>query len=139
MKINVHNYTQNKDTKIKKVLKNCFDPIEEKKEMQIILVTEEEIRRLNDFFRKIDKITDVLSFPDEEDDESLGDIFICLKRAEEQAISNGHSFEREISFLAVHGYLHLIGYDHQSVEEEKDMIKMQKEILGKANLERTKK
>src|SRR5690606_41799020 len=80
--------------------------------------------------------TDVISFPNDEDPESFGDIFINLEKAFEQAAEYGHSYEREVGFLAVHGYLHLKGYDHHTPEEEKEMFTLQEEILQKANLKR---
>ena len=105
--------------------------------MQIIFVSQEEIRELNKNFRNIDKSTDVLSFPnDDELDSSIGDIFISIEQARLQANDYGHSFEREIGFLAVHGYLHLLGFDHHSESEEKLMIEAQENILKKAKLER---
>ena len=66
----------------------------------------------------------------------LGDVFICIDRALEQAEEYNHSVEREMGFLAVHGYLHLIGYDHMNPEDEKVMFTKQEEILAKANLKR---
>lgn len=93
---------------------------------------------MNLAYRKIDKPTDVLSFVnDDESDKSLGDIFISIEQAKKQAEDLGHSFEREIGFLAVHGYLHLKGYDHHTPHEEEAMTKMQEDILRKAKLERT--
>ena len=64
----------------------------------------------------------------------LGDVFICVKRAYQQAIEYGHSNTREIAFLAVHGYLHLCGFDHQTKEEEEIMFSKQDEILSKAGI-----
>ena len=137
MKIIIHNQTKRDEKAIKKLLKSVFGTIEEDKNMQLILVEKDEIQRLNKFYRNIDKITDVLSFEnDVENDDSLGDVFICLDKAGEQSLEFGHSFEREIAFLAVHGYLHLIGFDHQDEISEKNMIDMQESILEKANLRR---
>ena len=68
--------------------------------------------------------------------EEIGDIFICLDKAYEQALEYGHTKEREIGFLAVHGYLHLNGYDHMTKEDEKVMFKKQEEILEKVGLTR---
>ena len=73
---------------------------------------------------------------DDIEDDSLGDIFISIEQARLQADDYGHSFQREIGFLAVHGYLHLLGYDHHTDEEEKIMIQEQERILKNANLER---
>ena len=68
--------------------------------------------------------------------DELGDIFICIDRAIEQASDYGHSVEREVGFLAVHGYLHLCGYDHMTEADEKVMFTRQDEILEQAGLER---
>ena len=86
-------------------------------------------------------MTDVISFAlcDDKDiiqTDELGDIFICLDRAFEQASEYGHSVEREVAFLAVHGYLHLCGFDHMTKEDEEVMFKKQDEILNAAKLER---
>ena len=104
------------------------------------------IRKLNREFRKIDKATDVLSFPltdyeatefaIDEPETSLGDIVISLEKAQEQAVEFGHSFEREVAFLTVHSMLHLLGYDHvNSEEEDLDMRRRQREILESMGLE----
>ncbi len=103
-----------------------------------VLVTDaEEIQRLNAGFRNIDRVTDVLSFPAWEGeailcppDGYLGDIAICLERAEEQAEEYGHPLTRELAFLSVHGALHLMGYDHMTKEDEAAMAAMQEEILN---------
>lgn len=103
-----------------------------------VLVTDaEEIQRLNAGYRNIDRVTDVLTFPAWEGDAILcppdgylGDIAICFERAEEQAREYGHSLERELAFLAVHGALHLLGYDHLQPDEEKAMLARQDDILN---------
>lgn len=138
MKINIHNQTQEDIKDVVKLLKKVFRPIREKLSMEIIFVTQEIIHEMNRNFRQIDRPTDVLSFVnDDESIKSLGDIFISLEQAHLQAKDLGHSFEREVGFLAVHGYLHLKGYDHHSPDEEKEMIEMQEYILNKANLKRS--
>ena len=108
----------------------------------VLLTTEDEIRSLNAKFRCIDRVTDVLTFPawEGEDliappDGYLGDIAICVRRAEEQAEEYGHSLERELAFLAVHGGLHLLGYDHMVTEDEMIMRGKQAEILRQMGLE----
>lgn len=139
MKTNLFNQTDTPLDDLKKLMKRIFKHVKEKMSMQIIFVSQEEIHRLNLSYRGIDRPTDVLSFPnDDEDDKSLGDIFISVKQAKKQAEEYGHSLDREIGFLAVHGYLHLKGYDHHTPEEEKEMIQMQEDILKKAKLERIK-
>lgn len=139
MKFNLYNQTEEDIKEIKKLLKRVFRSVREKKNMQIILVTEEEIHTLNRNYRQIDKPTDVLSFEnDDASDTSIGDIFISIEQARKQAEDYGHSFEREIGFLAVHGYLHLKGYDHHTPEDEKAMMEKAEEILSKAKLERNR-
>lgn len=123
-------------------------------EIALTFVDDEEIRQLNKDYRGIDRPTDVLSFAMSEmgedefdihyeaDDEPevscdlLGDIIISVPRAIAQAEEYGHSVERELGFLFVHGFLHLIGYDHGTDEEEKEMFAKQEQILQKAGLAR---
>ena len=113
-------------------------------EFSIIIVDNKRIHEINKQYRNIDRPTDVITFA-LEDDESiingsdnrmLGDIYISLDRAHEQAKEYGHSFKRELSFLAVHGFYHLLGYDHQTEEEEKIMFGKQEEILEEFNIKR---
>ena len=106
-------------------------------DVNIAIVTDEQIRRMNRDFRNVDASTDVLSFPawDGTLIESaaygfLGDIAINRAAAFRQAAEYGHSPERELSFLAVHGVLHLLGYDHINPEDEPIMNKKQEEILA---------
>lgn len=102
-----------------------------------VLITDaEEIQRLNGSYRNIDRVTDVLTFPAWEGDAILcppdgylGDIAICYERAEEQSQEYGHSLERELAFLSVHGALHILGYDHMTSEDEAKMMGKQDEIL----------
>ncbi|GIO27579.1 rRNA maturation RNase YbeY [Ornithinibacillus bavariensis] len=117
-------------------------------EVSVTFVTNEEIQEINRDYRNLDKPTDVISFALEESVEGemaiigedlpvvLGDIIISVERAEEQAKDYNHSFERELGFLAVHGFLHLLGYDHMTKEDEKIMFGKQEEILGEYNLGR---
>ena len=111
-------------------------------EVSVTFTDNENIRKLNQKFRGIDRATDVLSFPlfDYEGNSEeppinelkgmLGDIVISLERAEEQAEEYGHSFQREVAFLTVHSMLHLLGYDHETGEEdETDMRRRQSEIM----------
>lgn len=109
----------------------------------IIIVDENKIQELNKNYRNKDAVTDVISFALEDDDtfvsndfRVLGDIYICLKRAEDQATQYGHSFLRELSFLAIHGLLHLLGYDHMNVEDEKIMFDLQERILDEYGIKR---
>ncbi len=102
----------------------------------IIFVSNEEIHELNNTYRGVDRVTDVISFALEDGEEIknqeirvLGDIYIAIDVAYEQAKIYGHSRIREICFLATHGLLHLLGYDHMDEEEEKIMFDKQKELL----------
>ncbi|MGG1441269.1 rRNA maturation RNase YbeY [Brevibacillus laterosporus] len=122
-------------------------------EVVITLVNNERIHELNRDYRGVDRPTDVLSFALNEEGEGdmeifveesefddypnmLGDIIISIPRTKEQAQDYGHSFERELGFLAVHGFLHLIGYDHGTPEEEKEMFTRQENILQEVGLMR---
>lgn len=137
MKINFHNNTDYDIKPFKKIIKKAFKSIKGKGSIEIIFMTPLEIKELNNSFRNINKSTDVLSFPnDDESIKSFGDIFINIDQAIIQAKEYKHSLDREIAFLSVHGYLHLIGYDHQTIEEEKEMFKLQEEILQKAKIKR---
>ena len=111
-------------------------------EVSVTFTDNKQIRALNKQFRNIDRATDVLSFPlfdyEGESDEPpvdeltgmLGDIVLSLEQAEKQAEEYGHSFEREAAFLTVHSMLHLLGYDHETGEEdEADMRRRQSEIM----------
>lgn len=128
------------DKVIKKVLKhehikNAY--------FSIIFVDEKKIKQINKEYRKIDKVTDVISFALEDIADNinnniriLGDIYICIPRMLEQAKDYGHSIKRELSFLTVHGLLHLLGYDHMNKEEEKVMFELQELILNEAGIKR---
>ncbi len=125
---------------------------------ELLFVSEEEIRTLNREQRKIDRVTDVLSFPSmelekgepilseehgecidgEEGEEKLflGSVAICKERAREQAEEYGHSYEREICYLAVHGVLHCLGYDHETEEERREMREKEESVMQKLGLKR---
>ena len=112
-------------------------------EVSVTFTDNEKIRELNAQYRSIDRATDVLSFPlfDEdfadEEELALGDVVLSLEKAQEQAKEYGHSFEREVAFLVVHSVLHLLGYDHETSEEdEKEMFFRQEEIMKLLKLER---
>ncbi len=113
-------------------------------DVTILITTPEEIRRLNSVYRHVDSVTDVLTFPAWEGDQTmpspdgyLGDVAICLARALEQAEEYGHSPERALGFLTAHGALHLLGYDHMTKEDEERMLSTQEEILRSMGLTRT--
>lgn len=137
---------------IEKVIGQAFK--EEKIEninlyIDIILTNPENIRKINNQYRNIDKETDVLSFPmfekaEIEDlknngndiEEVLGDIIISIKKVQEQAIEYGHSFERELAYMLIHGFYHLMGYDHMNEEEKKQMREKEEGVLSKLNINR---
>ena len=123
-----------------------YEGYEPECELSVTFTDDEGIRAVNRQYRDMDKATDVLSFPltdfeggDEppadEPTVSLGDIVISLERAKAQAEEFGHSFEREVAFLAVHSTLHLLGYDHElSEDDDADMRRRQREILESMGL-----
>ena len=140
---------------IKKVLEECYkteNQTNSKLIITITLTTPEKIRQINNEYRQIDKATDVLSFPmfektelDEKikkqeflHEDVLGDIIISVQKVEEQAKEYGHSFERELSYMVVHGFYHLMGYDH--IEEKDKIIMRPKEenVLSKLGITREK-
>lgn len=105
--------------------------------MNVIIIDNEKIHKINREYRGIDRPTDVISFALEDDKtfiktdiRVLGDIYISIDKVFEQAKSYNHSFRRELSFLTVHGILHLLGYDHMTKEEEQIMFKKQDDILN---------
>ena len=109
----------------------------------IIIVNEDKIKELNKNYRNIDRVTDVISFALEDDNtfietymRVLGDIYICIEKAHSQALEYGHSFLRVISFLTIHGLLHLLGYDHMKEEDEKIMFKLQEMILNEYGIKK---
>ncbi|MFE3973087.1 MULTISPECIES: rRNA maturation RNase YbeY [unclassified Peribacillus] len=122
--------------------------IEKDTELSVTFVDNERIREINKEYRHKDSVTDVISFALEEMGEDeveivggempriLGDIIISIERTKEQAEEYGHSFDRELGFLALHGFLHLLGFDHMNEEDEKEMFTKQKEILEEYGLSR---
>ncbi|MCQ2550732.1 MAG: rRNA maturation RNase YbeY [Clostridia bacterium] len=117
---------------------------DERIEISVTFVSKEEIKEINGQFRDMDKVTDVLSFPQFEDFEdlpefgeiALGDVVICLDKAKEQAEEFGHSVDREILYLFTHSILHLLGYDHMQEDEKKVMRKREEEIMAYLDLRR---
>lgn len=118
-------------------------------ELSVTFMDDEAIRAVNAEFRGKDSPTDVISFALEELSEGevaivqeedmpvvLGDIIISIETARRQAAEYGHTFERELGFLALHGFLHLLGYDHMEEDEEREMFGRQTEILNSFGLER---
>ena len=111
---------------IKKIAKLFKD----KKSLSLIIVNDKQMRDINFQYRDIDKTTDVLSFPDTEED-YLGDIFISLDKVKLQAVEYEHSEMEEFARLLIHGILHLMGYDHIKDEDHEVMVKKEEELLKK--------
>ena len=148
---------QNKDYEetIKKVIEKCFKEEKIEKTKLIVTITltvPENIRQINKQYRKIDKETDVLSFPMFEKEELenkiankefqtediLGDIIISIEQVKKQAEEYEHSFERELSYMIVHGFYHLMGYDHIKEEDKEEMRKKEDKILTELKITREK-
>lgn len=129
-----------------------FKPYFASQEIVVSFCEPEEIQRLNSMYRNINQVTDVLSFnaignlsgdlakfedlaedeDEDPEDASIGDVVICVERAVEQAKEKGHSLKDELAFLFVHGVLHLLGYDHETLEEEIEMFNLQKKVLDES-------
>ena len=138
MKINIINsYDDNSyDDTLNHVLNTASNHLNlEDDILSIVLVSNDEIQTLNKTYRNKDYATDVLSFPDGEH-HHLGDVIISIDKCHTQALEYEHSFERELSFLAVHGLLHCLGYDHQTKEEETEMNTLAQTILNQSNIRR---
>ena len=119
----------------KEKLDNCI--------FNIIFIDNERIKEINKEYRNIDKVTDVISFALEDNNDIkydgfrvLGDIYISLDKAKEQAVLYEHSYIRELCFLITHGILHLLGYDHMEKDEEEVMFKLQEMILNEYGIKR---
>ena len=155
VQINYNNIEENEEYNkiINTVVKKCFE--EEgldniKIYINIILTNPEEIKRINKEYRNIDKETDVLSFPMFQKEEIeglikkkenivtdiLGDVVISIPRVYEQAEEYNHSFEREVCFLVCHSMFHLLGYDHDTEENTKEMREKEEHILNKLGITR---
>lgn len=151
--LNVEKGQEDWEAIVKKVLDKCFEEeglLDSKLIMTITFTTLEEIRKINKKYRKIDKATDVLSFPMFEKDELdekiksgdfpyedvLGDVIISIEKVREQAEEYGHSFERELSYMLVHGFYHLMGYDHIEEEDKKIMRPKEEKILNELKITR---
>ena len=141
---------------ISKVLNKCFEEenlAQNKLSVSITLTDLKNIRNLNCKHRNIDKETDVLSFPmfekeeidkkvaknDFQIEDILGDMVICIPKVEEQAEEYGHSFERELSYMVVHSFYHLMGYDHMEEEPKKEMRQKEEYILKQLGITRENK
>lgn len=137
-----NNYEQDFTAIIEQALKTLG--IDDDVEVSCVLVDDERIHEINREYRHIDRSTDVISFAMEDNDQfyvegmprTLGDIFISVDHAKKQAEEYGHSLRREMCFLFTHGILHLLGYDHMTDEQEKEMFGLQDQILGALSIER---
>ncbi len=138
---------------VEKVLHKCYEEeklLGSKLIITITFTTPEEIHKINKEYREVDRPTDVLSFPmfernelEEkienqyfEHEDVLGDIIISIEKVKEQAIEYGHSFERELSYMLVHGFYHLMGYDHIKEEDKKEMRPKEEKILNELKITR---
>ena len=134
---------------IEKVVEKCFEEenlLKTHLYLSIILTTPNQIQEMNNTYRKINKATDVLSFPMFEKDEipniiseieePLGDIVISIEKVKEQAEEYGHSFERELAYMVVHGFYHLMGYDHIELVDRTEMRAKEETVLKKLNITR---
>lgn len=140
--------TKNQEEIIERIVYNTLEKENKNKkaEVSITIVTNEEIKDLNNTYRNINKITDVLSFPminyeigehiPTQGNYMLGDIVFSLDMAQLQCIQYGHSIEREIGFFIAHSMLHLLGYDHKTKQDEEIMLQKQEEILQSIGLYR---
>ena len=132
---------------INMVLGECFKEenlLDSKLYISVILTNPDEIQKMNKEYRKIDKTTDVLSFPmyerdeipnlNKEIEEPIGDIVISVERVRKQAKEYEHSFERELSYMLVHGFYHIMGYDHMEEMEKKEMRAKEDVILNRLKI-----
>ncbi|MDD2434964.1 MAG: rRNA maturation RNase YbeY [Bacilli bacterium] len=146
-KIEVYNETKKEVKEIEIIIKLLDFAIKHEKldnlVFNLILVDNKYIRKINKEYRNLDTETDVISFALEDNKEFpdipfrvLGDIYISLDKVEEQSTLYGHSFLRELAFLTIHGFLHLLGYDHMDIEDEKIMFDKQELILSEYGIQK---
>lgn len=132
------------------VLEECFKEekiLDSNLYISVILTNPDEIQRLNREYRKVNKTTDVLSFPmyereeipslNKEIEEPIGDVVISVQKVKEQAEEYNHSFERELAYMLVHGFYHIMGYDHIEENEKKEMREKEENILNRLNIVRS--
>ena len=143
--IEINNLTNEKLKEIEELdsyTKYLLDYMKIDASFSIIIVDNEKIHEINKTYRGIDRPTDVISFALEEDENYevkerlLGDIYISIDKVYEQAKEYNHSVKRELFFLVTHGFLHLLGYDHMTEEEEKEMFSLQEKILDEYGVKR---
>ncbi len=151
LELNYLDIDENKEyeTIIRKVLEECFkeEKLENKKlYVNVVLTDSKNIRNINKEHRGIDKETDVLSFPmyekneldniNLENEDILGDMVISIEKVEKQSKEYGHSFERELAYMVVHSFYHLLGYDHIKEEDKQEMRPKEEFILENLNIKR---
>lgn len=148
MELEIFNQTEEEIKELETVRKvleyACSKEKLEKVCFNVIIVDNDYIHKLNKNYRNIDRVTDVITFALEDEKDivepngvrMLGDIYISIDKAKSQAEEYGHSLLRELSFLAVHGFYHLLGYDHMNKEEEVIMFQKQEEVLHECKIER---
>ncbi|MDR2822372.1 MAG: rRNA maturation RNase YbeY [Acholeplasmatales bacterium] len=130
MKIKIFNYTSEDLNEKSLILEKVFKYLKNKKTLSIIFYPKDMMIELNKKYLNHDYLTDVLSFPDDLSDDSLGDIFISPLKILEQAEEKKNSFNYEMVYLAIHGYLHLLGYLHDSDTQYEEMEKAHNEIMS---------
>ena len=147
-RIEVFNQTEKEIKELETVEKVLYSAMEKEQlkntSFNVIIVDNTYIHQLNLEYRHVDRATDVITFALEDEDSLvvpvderiLGDIYISIDKAFEQAEKYGHSLLRELSFLAVHGFYHLLGYDHMTKEEEQVMFSKQEEVLEQYGIQR---
>ena len=147
-KVEIFNQTEEDIEELKRVEEVLEYALKKEKldntSFNVIIVNNDFIHDLNKNYRGIDRVTDVITFALEDDDSLvvgsderiLGDIYISLDKARSQALEYGHSLKRELTFLAIHGFYHLLGYDHMTEEEEKIMFSKQERVLSEYGVTR---
>ena len=147
-KVELFNQTEKEINELDTVLKVLDSALKKENldnvSFNLIIVDNEYIHESNKTYRNIDRETDVITFALEDEDSIvlpsdervLGDIYISIDKAESQSQEYGHSLLRELSFLAVHGFYHLLGYDHMTEEDEKVMFRKQEEVLSEYGISR---
>lgn len=136
--INDCNVLLEEEKQMKDFINYCIEKLKLKNVMfNVIIIDNKKIREINKKYRMIDRPTDVISFALEDNKENfiskirmLGDIYISYEKVISQALDYNHSQDRELCFLAIHGLLHLLGYDHMNKEDEIKMFELQKELLN---------
>lgn len=151
LELNYLDIDENEEYKeiIEKVLKECFyvENLQNKKlYVNVVLTDSKNIRKINKEHRNIDKETDVLSFPmyeredikdlNPENEDILGDMVISIEKVKENAVEYGHGFTRELAYMVVHSFYHLLGYDHMEEADKKEMREKEENVLEKLNIKR---